>query len=155
MNKSEPRLRIVLPSLVWLLMAVASFVAAVGVWQSQRLERLRPPAIVAPPLAPGGTGATSAAAGDATAGAAAGAIAGAIAGAAARPLAPAPVGPALAAAEDPASAPLRQLDPQAGRLVLRCVTKGRVTYRDLNAGCPDGAAERVTVFPTEGVGKPQ
>ena len=151
MNKPEPRLRIVLPSLVWLLMAVASFVAAVGVWQSQRLERLRPPAIVAPALAPGGTSATSAATGGATAGAAAGDIA----GAATRPLATAPVGPALAAAEDPASAPLRQLDPQAGRLVLRCVTKGRVTYRDLNAGCPDGAAERVTVFPTEGVGKPQ
>ena len=150
MNKSEPRLRIVLPSLVWLLMAVASFVAAVGVWQSQRLERLRPPAIVAPPLAPGGTGATSA-----TGGAAAGATADAIAGTTAKPPASAPVGPALAAAEDPASAPLRQLDPQAGRLVLRCVTKGRVTYRDLNAGCPDGAAERVTVFPTEGVGKPQ
>jgi hypothetical protein len=142
MKKTEPRPHIVLPSLVWLLVAIASFVAAFGVWQNQRLERLRPPAIVAPPPgvptpAPGAT-------------AAAPAVPGA-------PLAPPPVGtaPALAATEDTASAPLRQLDPQAGRQVLRCVSRGRVTYRDLNAGCPEGSAERVTVFPTEGVGRPQ
>jgi hypothetical protein len=135
---TEPRPRVVLPSLVWLLLAIASFVAAFGVWQNQRLERLRPPPIVAPPATEPAGGNPSVA-----------------------PTTPvtqtppaAPV-PALATSEDPASAPMRQLEPQAGRQVLRCVTKGRVTYRDLNAGCPEGAAERVTVFPTEGVGRPR
>ena len=69
----------------------------------------------------------------------------------ARPTTPAPV----SATADSAAPPVRQIDPTAGRQVLRCVSKGRVTYRDLNAGCPDGASEKITVFPTEGVGKPQ
>ena len=128
---------ITLPPVVWLLLAVVSFVAAFGVWQNQRLERLRPPAVAAPvpnagvssgpgTLAP--TTPTAAPGSDAASG---------------------------AAAADAASAPVRQPDPQAGRQVLRCVSKGRVTCRDLNAGCPEGSSERVTVFPTEGVGKPQ
>jgi hypothetical protein len=141
MKKTEPRPRVVLPSLAWLLLAVASFVAAFAVWQSQRLERMRPPAIVAPAPASGAPGA-GVASGPATV------VAPAVVPAAG-------TAPTLATADDPASAPLRQLDPQAGRQVLRCVSRGRVTYRDLNAGCPEGSAERVTVFPTEGVGKPQ
>ena len=44
--------------------------------------------------------------------------------------------------------------PKAGRQVLRCTDKGRVTYVDLNASCLEGPGERVTVFPTEGVEKP-
>jgi len=44
--------------------------------------------------------------------------------------------------------------PKAGRQVLRCSDKGRITYIDLNASCPDGPGQRVTVFPTEGVEKP-
>jgi len=132
--------RVAVPSLVWLLLAVAGFVAAFGVWQSQRLDRMRPPPNVAPaPGTPnaGESPATTQPASQAPAGAAPGVAAN------------------LAGVEEAASAPLRQLDPQAGRQVLRCVSKGRVTYRDLNAGCPDGSAERVTVFPTEGVGKPR
>ncbi|KNZ30934.1 MAG: hypothetical protein AD742_19890 [Methylibium sp. NZG] len=151
------RPRIALPSLVWLLLAVASFVAAVGVWQSQRLERMRPPAVVVPPLSP--PPATSTAPGANGGGAGGEPAAGGAARALAAPVPPAGASPAVAAAqaaaESAASPPLRQIDPQAGRQVLRCVSKGRVTYRDLNAGCPDGASERVTVFPTEGVGKPQ
>jgi len=138
MKTTEATPRFVLPSLVWLLLAIASFVAAFGVWQNQRLERLRPPPIVAPPATdPPGASPPSVPA---------------------PPVSQAPPagGPvAVDSAEGPASAPLRQLDPQAGRQVLRCVSRGRVTYRDLNAGCPDGASERVTVFPTEGVGRPQ
>ncbi len=138
MKTSDTSPRFVLPSLVWLLLAVASFVAAFGVWQNQRLERMRPPAIVVP-AAPAGTPNAD----------------GGVAPAAPPPQAPAGAAPGVAAAQDPASAAVRQLDPQAGRQVLRCVSKGRVTYRDLNAGCPEGSAERVTVFPTEGVGKPR
>ena len=44
--------------------------------------------------------------------------------------------------------------PKAGHRVLRCTTQGRITYLDLNASCPEGPGERVTVFPTEGVEKP-
>ena len=44
--------------------------------------------------------------------------------------------------------------PKAGRQVLRCTDKGRITYLDLNASCLEGPGERVTVFPTEGVEKP-
>ena len=44
--------------------------------------------------------------------------------------------------------------PKAGRQVLRCTSQGRITYLDLNASCPEGPGERVTVFPTEGVEKP-
>ena len=44
--------------------------------------------------------------------------------------------------------------PKAGRQVLRCTDKGRITYIDLNASCLAGPGERVTVFPTEGVEKP-
>ena len=158
MKKTDAPPRIVLPSLVWLLLAVASFVAAVGVWQSQRLDRLRPPAIGTPlPAANTASGADRANRDERTDASGAPAAPGTV-----RALsAPVPTGGTgvvaadAAAAEDSASAPLRQLDPQAGRQVLRCISKGRVTYRDLNAGCPDGSAERVTVFPTEGVGKPQ
>ena len=127
-----------LPPLFWLGLAVASFIAAFSVWQNQRLERLRPPAVAAPAPAagtPNADAATEATPMPATA-------------QGSNPSAPG------AAAVGGASAP-RPPEPQAGRQVLRCVSKGRVTYRDLNAGCPDGAAERVTVFPTEGVGKPQ
>ena len=128
---------VVLPPLFWLVLAIASFAAAFGVWQNQRLERLRPRAVTTPSPAADG------------------------------PKAGALVEPAAASvrvtdgtapgttAADGASAPPRTPEPLAGRQVLRCVSKGRVTYRDLNAGCPEGAAERVTVFPTEGVGKPQ
>jgi hypothetical protein len=45
--------------------------------------------------------------------------------------------------------------PKAGRQVLRCTDKGRVTYVDLNTRCLEGPGERVTVFPTEGVEKPR
>ena len=129
--------RIVLPPLFWLALALASFIAAFSVWQLQRLDRMRPPALATP--------------------------AARSADAPAEPLSE-PALPGQAAAEvsasgpttgDGAVAPARAPDPTAGRQVLRCVSKGRVTYRDLNAGCPDGAAERVTVFPTEGVGKPK
>jgi hypothetical protein len=41
--------------------------------------------------------------------------------------------------------------PKAGRQVLRCTDKGRITYVDLNATCAEGPGERVTVFPTQGV----
>ena len=129
--------RIALPSLVWLVLAIASFVAALSVWQDQRIERMRPPASVAP-AAP------------------AAAIQAEPVRALAAPGQPAPRGLAPgSAAPNSAATPVRQLDPTAGRQVLRCVSKGRVTYRDLNAGCPEGASEKVTVFPTEGVGKPQ
>jgi hypothetical protein len=126
-----------LPPIVWLVLAIASFVAAFGAWQNQRLERLRPPAAAAsvPQTETSNPGATPR-----PAQTPANAIDSAATG---------------AATADAASVPARQADPQAGRQVLRCVTKGRVTYRDLNAGCPEGSAERVTVFPTEGVGKPQ
>ncbi len=140
---SDAKARIAVPSLVWLLLAVASFVAAFGAWQSQRLDRMRPPPSVAP-AAVTSNGAEPPAPAQPTSQAPAGAAPGGAPGAA-----------SLAGVEEAGSAPLRQLDPQAGRQVLRCISKGRVTYRDLNAGCPEGAAERVTVFPTEGVGKPQ
>ena len=127
--------RIELPPLFWLALAIASFAAALVVWQDQRIDRLRPPPIGTPaPLATPLPGEPSVAPAP-TAG-------------------PAPPAPAPASA-DSAAAPVRQIDPTAGRQVLRCVSKGRVTYRDLNAGCPDGASEKITVFPTEGVGKPQ
>ena len=45
--------------------------------------------------------------------------------------------------------------PLAGRQVMRCLDKGRITYVDLNAPCADGPGERVTVFPTAGVEKPR
>ena len=131
------KLRIVLPPRFWLVLALASFVAAVSVWQHQRLDRMRPPASGAP-LAPAAAPQAEPAREPAPAGQAA-------------PEAPAPT----TAAPDGSPAAERTLDPTAGRQVLRCVSKGRVTYRDLNAGCPDGSAERVTVFPTEGVGKPK
>jgi hypothetical protein len=125
-----------LPPMFWLLLALASFIAAFTSWQNQRLDRIRPPAVSAPtpeltPLAEPAT-----------------------------PPAPAPVtaaagASAAAGTADGDQAPVRQLEPTAGRQVLRCVSKGRVTYRDLNAGCPEGASERITVFPTEGVGKPK
>ncbi len=138
----EAKLRIALPSLVWLLLAVASFVAAFSAWQSQRLDRMRPPPSVAP--APGTSdGVEAPVPAQTTSQVPAGAVPGGAPEA------------SLAGVEEAGSAPLRQLDPQAGRQVLRCISKGRVTYRDLNAGCPEGSAERVTVFPTEGVGKPQ
>ena len=41
--------------------------------------------------------------------------------------------------------------PQAGRQVLRCLTRGRITYTELTGLCPEGIGERVTVFPTQGV----
>jgi hypothetical protein len=47
--------------------------------------------------------------------------------------------------------PPRTLPPRAGRQVLRCVTKGHVTYMEPTAACPEGAGERVMVFPSEGV----
>lgn len=131
--------RMVVPPLFWLVLSVASLVAAFGVWQSQRLERMRPPSVAAQPARGVATPVE-----------------------AAPEPAPEPAGQAapqtsanLPAPSDGASEPIRQLDPTAGRQVLRCVSKGRVTYRDLNAGCPEGAAERVTIFPTEGVGKPK
>jgi len=55
----------------------------------------------------------------------------------------------------PGAAPSRPSPPLAGRQVLRCVAKGQITYKDLNAGCPQGAGETVTVFPTEGVQAPK
>ena len=45
--------------------------------------------------------------------------------------------------------------PKAGKQVLRCMVKGRAVYMDLNAVCAEGEGERVTVFPTEGVGQPR
>jgi hypothetical protein len=127
---------IVLPPLFWLALAIASFVAAFVVWQGQRIERIRPPALAAPrPLAAPGAEPDGA------------------------PAAPAqaalPATPRAATPPDNAVQAVRQLEPTAGRQVLRCVNKGRVTYRDLNAGCPEGSSEKITVFPTEGVGKPQ
>jgi hypothetical protein len=49
----------------------------------------------------------------------------------------------------------REPTPKAGRQVLRCVVKGHYAYLDLNASCPEGPGERVTVFPTEGVEPPR
>lgn len=137
MKRSTLKPHIVLPPLFWLVLAVVCFIAAFGVWQNQRLERMRPPASAAPASAAGPLKAS--------------AVAEPGPAAAQRLEAVAPG----AAAAEAASAPMREPNPQAGRQVLRCVVKGRVTYRDLNAGCPEGASERVTVFPTEGVGKPQ
>ena len=45
----------------------------------------------------------------------------------------------------------RVAPPQAGRQVLRCLTRGRITYMELTGTCPEGIGERVTVFPTQGV----
>ena len=45
--------------------------------------------------------------------------------------------------------------PHAGRQVLRCTDRGRITYVDLNAACADGPGERVTVFPTAGMETPR
>lgn len=45
--------------------------------------------------------------------------------------------------------------PQAGRQVLRCLTRGRITYTELTGLCPEGIGERVTVFPTQGVEGPR
>ena len=121
------------PPLFWLVLAIASFGAALSLWQVQRIERLRPPAASASDM----------------------------------PLAEPQAEPVRESAPvrqttrqgsgstNNAAPPVRQPDPTAGRQVLRCVVKGRVTYRDLNAGCPEGASEKITVFPTEGVGKPQ
>jgi hypothetical protein len=127
---------VVLPPLFWLVLAIASFATAFGVWQSQRLERLRPRTTTTPaPAADESKAGTLVEPAAASVPATDGAVPGTVAAGGA--------------------APPRTQEPLAGRQVLRCVSKGRVTYRDLNAGCPEGAAERVTVFPTEGVGKPQ
>jgi hypothetical protein len=130
-----------IPTFFWLALAIACFIGAGASWQGQRLDRLRPPAASAaepPETGSGGqqqprtadavapTGRTSAL------------------GEAVPPSAATPPAPYVRPAEAPA-----------GRQVLRCVDKGRVTYRDLNAGCPAGASQTVTVFPTEGVGRPQ
>ena len=137
MNVPAVKPRVVLPPLFWLLVSIASFIAAVGVWQGQRIDRLRPPASAASaPLAGAPTDDAATAPGPSTQPASEGSA------------------PGLTAA-GAAAAPVRQPDPKAGRQVLRCTSKGRVTYRDLNAGCAEGSSERVTVFPTEGVGKPQ
>ena len=133
----KPRIALALPPRFWLVLALASFIAALSVWQYQRLDRMRPPATGAPAprvQPPQAEPAREPAPAD--------------------PSVP-PVPAATTATPDGAPAAERTLDPAAGRQVLRCVSKGRVTYRDLNAGCPDGSAERVTVFPTEGVGKPK
>jgi hypothetical protein len=42
--------------------------------------------------------------------------------------------------------------PMAGRQVLRCRMQGRVTYMDADGACPEGPGERITVFPTQGLG---
>lgn len=126
--------RSVVPAVAWLLLAIASFVAAVVTWQSQRLEQLRPPTSVA--TEPAASPAPMEAAPE-------------------PPQPAAPPRPSAPATPGNAAAALRPSDPAAGRQVLRCVSKGRVSYRDLNAGCPDGSAEKITVFPTDGVGKPQ
>lgn len=126
----------------WLALAMASFAAALATWQDQRLDRIRPPAIGQPaPSAPAAESSLPAAS----------------------PIEPAQTATAPAAASittggsvaDPAPAADAPVQPGAGRVVLRCVVRGQVTYKDLNAGCPEGAAQRVTVFPTEGVGKPK
>ena len=129
----------------WLALAIAGFLAAAATWQGQRLDRIRPQAAdggVA--RQPGTEAAASAAVGTA------------------RPESPQVTGgpgpgPTIVdrAELTPPPAPTRQADPAAGRVVLRCVVRGQVTYKDVNAGCPEGASERVTVFPTEGVGKPK
>jgi hypothetical protein len=87
--------------------------------------------------------------------------------AAAAPVAPVPVAPTPAREpgpyESPRPTPLPDLratepgepTPKAGRQVLRCVVKGHYAYLDLNASCPEGPGERVTVFPTEGVEPPR
>lgn len=127
---------IVLPPLFWLALALASFIAAFVVWQGQRIERLRPPAVSAPqPLAAP--------------------VAETVEQAAPSPQPTLPAMSNTATPPNTAAQAVRPPEPTAGRQVLRCVSKGRVTYRDLNAGCPEGSSERITVFPTEGVGKPQ
>jgi hypothetical protein len=67
-----------------------------------------------------------------------------------RPAAPQPATPLPDLSEVAPGEPA----PKAGRQVLRCTAQGRITYLDLNASCPEGPGERVTVFPTEGVEKP-
>ena len=131
------------PPLFWLVLSLASLAGAVGVWQSQRLERMRPPT-VAPATALDPAAQRDTSTDEATAGSAAASAPPSRSGA------PAVTAPLVGVAESS-----RPLDPTAGRQVLRCTSKGRVTYRDLNAGCPEGAAEKVTVYPTEGVGKPR
>ena len=138
--------RISVPSSWWLALAIAGFVAAGASWQDQRLERLRPPASNAGAARPASDVADGHAAQP-------GAVQPRTAPAATEPVS-ASLAPDRAAAEAP-PALQRPVDPPAGRVVLRCVIRGQVTYKDVDAGCPEGAAERVTVFPTEGVGKPR
>lgn len=140
-----------LPPASWLALAIASFVAAFVLWQDQRLDRLRPPASApaaveesSPPRS------TTAETGSAPP------VQPTAPGRAGEPDAPAASARTTSGgtATGEATTAVRTPEPQAGRQVLRCVSRGRVTYRDLNAGCPEGATETITVFPTEGVGKP-
>jgi hypothetical protein len=81
---------------------------------------------------------------------------------------PAPVSPAVpgsdaraadppaqdAPAPDPAAAPavvvvprILAPEPSGATRVLRCVVRGRVTYVDASAACPNGSAGRIKVVP--------
>ena len=140
MKRPAVKPRVLMPPLWWLLLSIASFIVAIVVWQDQRIERLRP----APRAKP--VPSVGAAAADPVAEPAPNALASPEGSTS---------GTTTATPAGTTTSPARQLDPQAGRQVLRCTSKGRVTYRDLNAGCPEGSSEKVTVFPTEGVGKPQ
>jgi hypothetical protein len=120
--------RSAVPPLFWLLLSIASFAAALGTWPTQRAVLSPTNPAVRPVTPPPPVAAPE------------------------PPPALAPVPLAHAQPEPAASAPLR---PLAGRQVLRCVLHGRVTYMDVNAACAEGIGERVTVFPTQGVGKPR
>jgi hypothetical protein len=140
--------RFSMPPSGWLALAITGFVAAGASWQSQRLDRLRPPANDAGAARSASDVADGHAAQSAQAGAGQPHTA---------PTATEPVPASLPdrGADEAPRAVQRPLDPSAGRVVLRCVIRGQVTYKDVNAGCPEGASERVTVFPTQGVGKPR
>jgi hypothetical protein len=145
-----------LPTPGWLAIAALAMVLALGSWQAQRLARMRPPAPAsAGPVAPDSVSKPPAVGTSIDARASVTATVPAL-------MAP-DASLATAAASDGASAPptldARSIavepDPKAGRLVLRCVVRGQITYKDVNASCPNGSAEKVTLFPTEGVGKPK
>jgi hypothetical protein len=112
-----------LPSVFWLLLCIVSFLAALLAWNQQRSERLRRstpvPVLTAPaPVAQP------------------------------RPVVSvAPEEPAPARSAAPPFVPqTRPHDPNSGPKVLRCVVKGRVTYLDAAAVCPDGSAGRITIL---------